>query len=160
MVDFGDQKTIADWRIINDSVMGGRSSSQIWSTADGTGLFIGTVSLENNGGFASVRSGQTPGLLEGASQVTLRVRGDGQTYKLRLYTEENPEVGYEESFETTKGEWTEHNFQASDFKAKWRGRALTSLPALNFDRVANVGLIISDGQVGSFRLELGTITKR
>ncbi|MFT4711257.1 MAG: NADH dehydrogenase [ubiquinone] 1 alpha subcomplex assembly factor 1 [Bacteroidia bacterium] len=160
VLDFGDKRVLASWNIVNDSVMGGRSTSQIWSTADGTGLFIGNVSLENNGGFASVRSGQVAGALEGASQVILRFRGDGRTYKLRMYTEENPGVGYQASFETIDGEWTERTFLADDFTPMWRGRVLSDLPDLSFDRVARLGVIISDGQTGAFRIELGSVEKR
>lgn len=160
VLDFGDKQTVSTWNIVNDSVMGGRSTSQIWSTADGTGLFIGNVSLENNGGFASVRSGPMPGSLEGASQVTLRLRGDGQTYKLRMYTKDNPGVGYTAAFETTDAQWSEQIFQEGDFTPMWRGRVLSDLPALDFDRVESLGVIISDGQTGSFRIELGSIQKR
>ena len=160
VLDFGDEQAVSSWNIVNDSVMGGRSTSQIWSTVDGTGLFIGNVSLENNGGFASVRSGPMPGCLEGASQVTLRLRGDGLSYKLRMYTEDNPGVGYQASFETKDAEWIEQSFQESDFTPMWRGRILSNMPALSFDRVARLGVIISDGQSGSFRIELDSLNKR
>jgi hypothetical protein len=36
--------------------MGGISASQVRVTEDGTVVFAGTVSLENRGGFASVRT--------------------------------------------------------------------------------------------------------
>jgi hypothetical protein len=35
--------------------MGGKSSSNISLNKDGFGVFNGTISLENNGGFSSVR---------------------------------------------------------------------------------------------------------
>ena len=43
------------WRIVNDDVMGGVSTSTI-NYDDGVMTFKGNVSLENNGGFASARS--------------------------------------------------------------------------------------------------------
>ena len=43
------------WTIVNDGVMGGLSSSEIIETEEKTLIFSGLVSLENNGGFASVR---------------------------------------------------------------------------------------------------------
>ena len=54
-VDFGSTSGGNDWRIVNDDVMGGRSTSQAY-LAENSMLFKGVVSLENNGGFASVRS--------------------------------------------------------------------------------------------------------
>ena len=43
------------WRSINDGVMGGLSSGGM-RLEDGIAVFSGTLSLENNGGFSSVRS--------------------------------------------------------------------------------------------------------
>jgi hypothetical protein len=42
------------WRAINDGVMGGVSLGEIVAIDNGL-RFQGTLSLENNGGFASVR---------------------------------------------------------------------------------------------------------
>ncbi len=48
-------KTENQWRIVNDGVMGGLSSSKA-TIKDDKIIFSGNVSLENNGGFASLRS--------------------------------------------------------------------------------------------------------
>lgn len=52
---FTTQTKINEWRIVNDGVMGGVSKSSIALTADGHGKFAGYVSLQNNGGFASIQ---------------------------------------------------------------------------------------------------------
>ena len=79
-----------EWRTMNDTVMGGRSSSAL-SLAPGGGFrFAGRISLDG-GGFASCRTaidaggggGETLGLA-GARAIRLRVTGDGQRYKLAL----------------------------------------------------------------------------
>mgnify|MGYP003905390875 CR=1 FL=1 len=44
------------WSAVNDDVMGGVSTSQFQRLTNGGAVFSGVVSLENNGGFASVRS--------------------------------------------------------------------------------------------------------
>ena len=44
------------WTSVNDVVMGGVSDSLMQVSEDGTGVFAGHLSLENNGGFASVRA--------------------------------------------------------------------------------------------------------
>ena len=49
-------KTENQWRIVNDGVMGGLSSSKAIVNDDNKIIFSGNVSLENNGGFASLRS--------------------------------------------------------------------------------------------------------
>ena len=47
-----------DWIVLNDTVMGGRSSATV-STVENSIQFQGIVSLENNGGFASIRTRDT-----------------------------------------------------------------------------------------------------
>jgi hypothetical protein len=44
------------WRIVNDGVMGGLSTSNVRINDEGKISFSGNVSLDNNGGFASLRS--------------------------------------------------------------------------------------------------------
>ena len=53
--DFNSKSNINSWQIVNDVVMGGKSSSTITINKEGHGQFSGTVSTENNGGFSSVR---------------------------------------------------------------------------------------------------------
>ena len=53
------------WRTTNDGVMGGRSDGRFKINEDKNMEFFGTLSLANNGGFASVRSsGSNLGLAE------------------------------------------------------------------------------------------------
>lgn len=55
---FDTPASTQNWQPINDGVMGGISSSQIRFDLAGHAVFEGVVSLENNGGFASVRASQ------------------------------------------------------------------------------------------------------
>ena len=43
------------WRQTNDDVMGGVSTSRMTIDKNGHGVFLGNVSLDNNGGFAMTR---------------------------------------------------------------------------------------------------------
>ena len=54
-MDFTNSNTIRDCWIVNDSVMGGVSQSGLREDPHGM-FFEGQVSVENNGGFASMRS--------------------------------------------------------------------------------------------------------
>ena len=56
LFDFDSEEKSGQWYIVNDGVMGGISESEITLNDDGTATFRGDVSLENNGGFASVRA--------------------------------------------------------------------------------------------------------
>ena len=57
MVNPSDNIGIDKWRIVNDGVMGGISKSNIYLNEVSNIIFAGNVSLENNGGFASIRMG-------------------------------------------------------------------------------------------------------
>ena len=56
LFDFSDANCVQDWAAIDDRVMGGESQSRLRYDSRGHAVFEGVVSLERNGGFASVRS--------------------------------------------------------------------------------------------------------
>ncbi len=86
VIDFGNEDAAASWPRIDDGAMGGLSGSELRASGQGTCLFAGSVSLENNGGFASVRTRPTALELDAAKALRPVSRGDGKTYKLRLGT--------------------------------------------------------------------------
>src|SRR6476646_2092127 len=56
LFDFTGADAVKDWQTINDGVMGGVSEGKFKITDKKALEFFGTLSLENNGGFASVRT--------------------------------------------------------------------------------------------------------
>ena len=56
LFDFTGAEGAKDWQTVNDGVMGGVSEGKFKITDKKTLEFFGTLSLENNGGFASVRT--------------------------------------------------------------------------------------------------------
>jgi monofunctional biosynthetic peptidoglycan transglycosylase len=146
------------WEVVNDDVMGGVSTSQFEVVTNGFAVFSGTVRLENNGGFASVRSAAGPADLTGLTAFVLRVRGDGRHYKFCVRTGAGFDTPlYQCSFKTKPGEWEEHQLPFKDFVPTFRGRVLTDVPPLNPAKVNSVGFLISDKQAGPFQLEVGWI---
>jgi NADH dehydrogenase [ubiquinone] 1 alpha subcomplex assembly factor 1 len=143
------------WFVINDGVMGGLSQSSMQPTAEGAGLFSGTLSLENNGGFASVRTPVAPGDLSAWDGLELRVRGDGRTYQLRLRTDDRFDgVAYRAEFPTLNGAWATVRLPFGDFLPTFRGRILTDVPPLDLNGIEQVGLMLADKQAGKFALEV------
>ncbi|MBB1338558.1 CIA30 family protein [Pseudoalteromonas sp. SR44-2] len=144
------------WYVVNDSVMGGVSNSQVTQTQESL-LFIGNVSLDNNGGFASIRTEiDTQG--QNTKTVALRVKGDGQTYQLRLRTTNYLDgAAYTHSFKTVKNEWIDINFAPSDFTLTYRGRVLEQQPIIDFDDIKQLGFMIAGKQEGQFKLEVSKI---
>jgi len=142
-----------NWEVINDGVMGGISEGNLQVQADQTAVFSGSVSLRNNGGFASVRASLrdlVPGNFE---KIIIRVKGDGKTYSLRIRTDQNFDgVAYACSFSTIKAEWTAHEFSPDEFEATFRGRTLFNVPPLKDLKISHIGFLISEKQSGNFEL--------
>ena len=109
-----------NWNIVNDDVMGGISTSYLSVSDEKNLIFNGNISLENNGGFASSRLGLKKNILKGVKSLTIRIKGDGNSYKLRL-SQDNRRASYSANFESVKNEWVEVNIPIEDFIATWRG---------------------------------------
>jgi monofunctional biosynthetic peptidoglycan transglycosylase len=121
---------------------------------DGQLRFSGTVSLENNGGFSSVRTTGRVYDLSGAKAILLRVEGDGRTYQLRLATDARvgrSAVSYSADVPTSAGKWTEVRIPFATLVPTFRGERLNG-PPLDLARVEEVGLLIGDGRAGPFAL--------
>ena len=59
LMDFSDASVTRQWLSVNDNVMGGVSDGSFRFTDDKTLEFSGNLSLENRGGFASIRTRPT-----------------------------------------------------------------------------------------------------
>ena len=146
-----------DWWVINDTVMGGRSQSRWVAKTGEMGVFEGLLSLENNGGFTSVRS-STVAFGAAHDIVRLRVRGDGRTYRFVLRTDATGGgVSYQHSFQTKAGQWTDIDLSLKDFHARWRGRNVMGAPPLRADDVRSVGFLLADKTPGPFQLQVSEI---
>jgi hypothetical protein len=155
--DFHTATNTAAWQVVNDDVMGGVSTSSFRLT-NGVATFQGKVSLENNGGFASVRSLPARYDLAGCDAFVIRVRGDGLRYKFTARTDRSFDSAiYQTVFTTKKGEWEEHCLPLKQFVPTFRGRVLSGEPPLDAAKVTSVGFLIADQQDGQFRLEIGWV---
>ncbi len=153
LLDFDDPADAALWRPVDDVVMGGVSRSVFEQAGPGVARFRGEVSLENFGGFASVRTPPRDWDTAGAEAFVLRVRGDGKTYKFTIRTGDGFDgIQYQQRFTTTVGAWSDARLPISEFVATFRGRKVPFAPSLNPAKVRAIGLMISDKQAGPFEL--------
>jgi monofunctional biosynthetic peptidoglycan transglycosylase len=158
LVDFADAEAHRGFRPINDGVMGGVSTGAMVHREGEGALFHGVVSLERNGGFASVRS--LPGTydLSGFDGIALHVRGDGKTYKLQLKTSAAFDgVQYQARFQAPPDVWRRLLIPFSAFVPTFRGRVLGDGAPLDPGRIASIGFMISDRQEGPFSLSIARI---
>jgi hypothetical protein len=157
LFDFASAASVAEWSSIDDSVMGGVSRSRL-RFAGGHAVFEGSVSLNHNGGFASVRSRPRDLGLPGAGHYVLQLRGDGKRYKLNLRADDSFDgINYQAAFVTTAETWTLLRLPLSLFAPSFRGRPVPDAPPLDPARVRQLGLIITDRQAGPFALDIRTI---
>ncbi len=158
LFDFTKTEKQKEWRPINDTVMGGVSDSRFVVGKGGIARFSGVVSLENNGGFASVRSSVVLYDLSSYEGIRMRIRGDGKRYKLCIKTDPQFDgVLYQSSFETRKEEWIMVTIPFSSFIPTFRGRILKDVPPVATDQIRTFGFLISEKQAGPFLLEIDWI---
>lgn len=137
---------------VNDGVMGGVSSSKIEIDDIGNIVFTGEVSLENNGGFASFRMVNQSINFGDKETIELKVKGDGNDYKLNLSSAEYPYApGWVNRF-STNGEWQIIRLNLDDFIRSMGG--FRGIPELDLSNIRIVGILIGDKQKGDFKLEL------
>lgn len=158
LYDFSSPGKSGQWQIVNDGVMGGRSRSQMILNPEGTATFKGYVSLENNGGFASVRSFIEPSIPKDFNGITLRVKGDGKIYSIRFRTNRQfDDYAYQSKIKTDENSWQEISIPLEDFNPVFRGRTLENKPPLISENISQMGILIADKQSGSFELTMDWI---
>ncbi|MBT8061192.1 MAG: CIA30 family protein, partial [Gammaproteobacteria bacterium] len=137
---------LAPWRVINDGVMGGVSSGRLAFDEDKL-VFSGELSLDNNGGFASVRR-LVDQDLSGADSVTIVVRGDGRRYQFRLRMNDRFDgVAWVSEFDTAAN-WQTVTLELSNFNPQFRGRRVSDAPDLIGADIRQIGFLLADKDEG------------
>jgi uncharacterized surface protein with fasciclin (FAS1) repeats len=154
LATFESEDCLEAWTSVNDGVMGGISKGGFSRTEQGTLIFKGELSLENNGGFASIRMKPTPLDLSGMASLVVKAKGDGRTYWLELRAANQMAASSYRAYLPTKaGEWEEISVPLADFKLQAFGRELPS-KALDAAAVTSVGITLADKKAGPFELEI------
>jgi NADH dehydrogenase [ubiquinone] 1 alpha subcomplex assembly factor 1 len=158
LFDFSDPRAADAWRAIDDRVMGGVSRSRLRHDRAGHAVFEGEVSLDRNGGFASVRSSPGERGQAGAKTCLIEVRGEPKQFKLSLLTDDGfDSINYKASFTTMGHDWQSISIPLSAFRASFRDRDVPGAPAFDPARIGQVGLLIAGRQAGPFALDIRRI---
>jgi hypothetical protein len=153
--DFTAQSNMDDWFIVDDVVMGGRSSGGMKLSPDGHAVFEGKVSLENNGGFSSVRYRSDQISTSAHSVFKIRVKGDGKNYQFRVKSSLNQRHSYVYEF-STSGEWEVIEVPFIDMYPSFRGMTL-AIPNYPGQELQECSFLISNKKNESFRLEIDRV---
>lgn len=153
--DFTSASDLSNWYVVDDGVMGGRSKGNMEVNSEGHAIFYGMVSLENNGGFSSLRYRFREKEVKSYSKVILTVKGDGKSFQFRIKTSSSDWHSYIKTFDTT-GEWETIEIPFSEMYPGFRGRKLEkpNYPGASMEEIA---FLIGNKKAQSFRLEIDKI---
>ena len=140
--NFNKSSDIKNWIVIDDVVMGGKSSGSFKLNSDGYGVFLGDISLENNGGFSSVRYRFEKILINKSTKISVRIKGDGKKYQFRIKSNSGDYYSYISPFSTT-GEWQEIEIPLKDMYPSFRGRKLDQ-PNFSNDTFEEITFLIGN----------------
>ena len=155
LFDFNKESDIVNWKIVDDGVMGGLSSSTFRVDRDGNGNFSGTVSTDNNGGFCSVRYFFKPISLKNQKIFSIRLKGDGKKYQLRVKSKVSDYYSYIYEFQTTS-DWQTVEIPITEMYASFRGRTL-NLPDYDGTNLEEIAFLIGNKQNENFQLMIDKI---
>ena len=153
--DFNQKAIITDWVIVDDGVMGGKSAGSFSLNEQGHGVFEGSVSLENNGGFSSLRYSPERILVQDFTTIALKIKGDGKNYQFRIKSNTEDYYSYITTF-STSGEWQEIQIDLKDMYPSFRGRKLDQA---NFEKeyIEQVAFLIGNKKRENFQLLIDQI---
>ena len=154
--DFTKEADLKNWYVVDDTVMGGVSAGKMGKDAAGNGLFEGHVSLDNNGGFTSVRYDAGKIKLQGYSKFLIVLKGDGKAYQFRVKTNSNDYYAYVYSFETT-GNWQTIEIPFSNMVPSFRGQLL-NMANFSGDYMEEIGILIGNKKEEDFKMAIDNIT--
>lgn len=155
IVDFNIQSDLKNWTIVDDVVMGGKSSGSFKLNEDGHGVFEGSISLDNNGGFSSLRYRFEKIQVENSTKIALKLMGDGKDYQFRIKTNSGDYYSYILPFSTT-GEWQEIEIELKDMYPSFRGRKLDQ-PNFSASQLEEITFLIGNKKPENFKLLIDRI---
>lgn len=158
LFDFKSPDAAKAWRTVNDGVMGGVSEGNVGITKEKTLEFFGSLSLENNGGFTSVRSRPARLDLSEYDALVFKVRGDGRTYYANVYIPTRRiAFSYRADFATQRDKWQEIRIPRKEFHATSFGRRVPDAAPLDASNTESLGFLLADKKAGPFKLEVAWI---
>jgi len=125
---------------------------------EGHGVFEGEVSLENNGGFSSLRYNFEEMQVAEYSKVIIRLRGDGKKYQFRIKANVRDYYSYISNFQTS-GEWQEIEIPLKEMYPSFRGRRL-NMPNFSQGSIEEIAFLIGNKKNEKFQLLIDKIEVR
>ena len=160
-IDFGKEGDGIDWQIVDDGVMGGLSEGE-GTLYDDYLQFQGFVSLENNGGFSSLRSPCQNMDLSSFTMVEIRYKSTDYSVgftlnKHRVWYLPN----YKMNLQPTNGKWAIATIKLTDIDEYQVGRPTGNfLDKASLAQMIRMGFITNEKRAGTFDFEVDYIIFR
>ena len=150
--DFDKTQAAGTWKSVNDGVMGGLSKGGPKVSKQQKLVFKGNISLENNGGFSSIRTAGKTMDLSTYDGIEIKVKGDGRMYYLTTRSNGRRMLAFWSPIQPPKGEWSVIRIPFNAFYATYMGKKIPMIK-LNKKKVSSVGFMLYDKKAGPFAIE-------
>lgn len=158
IIDFNKNSKLYNWRVLDDVVMGGKSYSTFRINSNGNAVFEGEVSLENNGGFSSLRHRFEKIDVSNYEKIRIRLKGDGKKYQFRAKSSRFNQYSYVYRFQTN-GDWQTIEIELINLIPTFRGRKL-NMPNFTSNVLEEIGFLIGNKKNEKFKLLIDKIELR
>ena len=153
--DFNYNSDIKNWEIIDDVVMGGKSLGSFIISPNGYGVFKGSISLDNNGGFSSIKYKFKRTLILDFTKIVFKIKGDGKKYQFRIKSNSEDYYSYISTFSTT-GNWQEIEIILKDMFPSFRGKRIDK-PNFSEAYIEELSFLIANKKKENFKLFIDKI---
>ena len=155
LYDFNKESNLTPWQVVDDIVMGGESIGSLKLNDDGNAVFKGTISLENYGGFSSIRYSFDAMKIADYSKFIIYLKGDGKRYQFRAKENERDYYSHIYYFETNN-DWQRIEIPFNEMYATFRGRKL-DMDNFSGKQLEQIGFLIGNKKTENFQLEIDKI---
>lgn len=148
-----------DWVLLSDNIMGGVTKSKLEYTENSL-VLSGTISLDNYGGFSSVKTRFKNYDLSEYKGLKIRCKSSGQSFAFTLEDSQNWTLpNYKGNFSNTKeNEWEWITLFFKDFKEYQIGEPTgNEWPTSNLKNIVRLGIITTEKKEGPFVIEIDRI---
>ena len=152
---FDNNSDVTNWMIVNDDVMGGISSCDMYIDKNGNGVFEGQISIANNGGFSSIRLNLEKVAVKEGAYFQIKLKGDNKEYQFRIKTNRSDYYSYIIPFKTSS-EWETITIPIKDMYPSFRGRRL-DMHKFNKDYLEQITFLVGNKKNETFKLTIYSI---
>lgn len=158
LIDFGRSTGGQYWSVTNDGVMGGLSQGQAY-LSDSSVVFRGEVSLENNGGFSSLRSPYQQLDLSSYKEVEIRTRSIGLPFSITFSKSRRFWIpNYKYFLEANNEEWVISTFKLSELEEFRMGNPMNNtISSRDIENLIGISFFNEGKKEGKFSLEVDYI---